>query len=359
MTTKTNFLKTAILATFLSTNAFAVSIPATPIDLNWQDTKGVLLPTSEQMITFSTPSTQTKKIMVSWYDKTITIEDVFFAATHDKDNWIVQNWLKGEDKTSELYSIYIVLETERLKNSILNGNTKAYFDLVRLSREDNYTLKVLNSLIEQNTDTVVKAQNIAGTVGQAIKAITKYNNGGMTYKEIVTLSVHNDIIDGVLKKHYESGQSTDTIKVDVVFDKEENTLSTGSSITKIIVDTKKDSMPPVVAVETEFDNKMSPAQEFRSVANELTVALKGLKNEFIKFDAELAELAEYEKNKRELVKVLNELNRELDKKETILSGVDIKNWNLEENDDFENNTSNENKDISFNEFFSNIKNLFK
>jgi hypothetical protein len=318
---KTTLLALAITSS-ISINSFALSVPVKSIEITWQDSHGVLSAPSKEYLSFQSPSLKNKEILKSWLAGSIGVEEVFFAATHDKDNWIVPHWLKGSDKKSELYSIYLVLETEKLKKGIADGYIQSYFDLVRLSREDDYVLKVLNKLLKSNSKTVNIAQYVARDVGDTIKILVKYNNGEVSYDELKTASNKNKALKHVLNKPENSILPIQTVNVDFVFDKENSSLIDVNNELKSIYNDMDDLDKQIVVADTKLNGTLDQiGVELKSLSSDMDdfgKELEEAKKISLELDQVIADILNY-KNSTSVIETKKE-----DKKEEIFTREEFK-----------------------------------
>lgn len=168
------------------------------IEYDFSQVKGAQLSTKARTVQ-SIPN-EYKKVVEGWYSGTVGIEKIFKIASSNNESWITNQWLKNAKDGTELYSIYLVLKTEEIKNKVLRGlgTAKDYFLLERLSSKDSYVKKEFDLLFGSENKYSLEIISKVRQIAMSQKLLQSYNDGYINYDRLVAKSVKNGFLSAIL-----------------------------------------------------------------------------------------------------------------------------------------------------------------
>lgn len=146
-------------------------------------------------------ATEIESSLVKLYDKSsITTNEIFKFAFKNKESWIVQYWLKGMPHKSELYNMYLVVEMERLRSNLENGDLSSILEMRLLSNQDPYLKQQLSKIKKENFYKFSKFDKIIIQYREALVLGKKYFNGKISEVKLRRYSDNNIFINKILPK---------------------------------------------------------------------------------------------------------------------------------------------------------------
>ena len=151
------------------------------------------------------PTKQSEQIIYGLLKGTKTKEDAFKYAIKNPLSYFTQSFLKSHPKGSEFYSIYLVVESERLVQDIKNNKALSLLMLRDLSFQDEFINNVYIRHSRRPT-LVAAATEAERKYIEAIYTIHLHNTGKYQFSKLIAEASDNDFISKILKLEIEQAK---------------------------------------------------------------------------------------------------------------------------------------------------------